>query len=339
MRMLTPAGVAGIAVVRALPSERPSLATSLRAQDGSPLVLTAGAPPRRAMLHLDGKKLDEVLVVDRGVDGLELHLHGAPAVLEVLHRVFGLEGAAAPTPAVSLLRHALSPAQLDLALEQVAFDFEACCAAIAGPPRESGLVAVRAALERSRIALALAEPMRVVLAGAQNAGKSTLFNRLLFRERVLTGPTPGLTRDPVTECTTLDGYPYELVDTAGEGPAGAAVDAAAIESGRRLRGSAEQILVVDAAAAPSSGDRALADQATLVIANKCDLPPRPWPSDVPCHLQLSCATWDPARIRSEVGQNLRRHRKLPAAGRVGGFAALTPGQLQHLQRLAAGIGA
>ena len=280
-----------------------------------------------------------MLVVDRGVDGVELHLHGAPAVLETLQRVFGLEEAAAPTPATRLLRHALSPVQLDLALEQVAFDFEACCAAIAGLPRARGLQAAQDALERSRIALALAEPMRVVLAGAQNAGKSTLFNRLLFRERVLTGPTPGLTRDPVTECTTLDGYPYELVDTAGEGPAGSVVDAAAIERGRRLRASAELILVVDAAVGPSSGDRALAGQATLVVANKSDLPARPWPSHVPCHMQLSCATWDPARIRSEVGQNLRRHRKLPAAGRVGGFAALTSGQQQHLQRLAAAIGA
>jgi hypothetical protein len=43
------------------------------------------------------RKLDEVLVVDRGVDGLELHLHGAPAVLETLHRVFGLDEATAPT--------------------------------------------------------------------------------------------------------------------------------------------------------------------------------------------------------------------------------------------------
>jgi small GTP-binding protein len=238
-----------------------------------------------------------------------------------------------------LLRDALSPAQLDLALEQVAFDFEACCVVIAGLPRASGLVAAREALERSRIALALAEPMRVVLAGAQNAGKSTLFNRLLFRERVLTGPTPGLTRDPVAECTALDGYPYELVDTAGEGHPGSAVDAAAIEMGRRLRASAALILVVDAAVGPSPGDRALAGQATLVIANKCDLPPRAWPSEVPRHLQLSCATWDPARIRSEVGQKLRRQRKLPAAGRVGGFAALTSDQLQHLQRLAAAIDA
>jgi len=337
MRMLTPAGVAGIAVVRADASERLLLARALRAQDGHPVALSAGAPPRRALLHFDGKKLDEVLVVDRGVDGLELHLHGAPAVLETLHRVFGLDEATAPTPATRLLRHALSPAQLDLALEQVAFGFEACCVAIAGLPRASGLVAVREALERSRIALALAEPMRVVLAGAQNAGKSTLFNRLLFRERVLTGPTPGLTRDPVTECTTLDGYPYEFVDTAGEGLAGSAVDAAAIEMGRRLRAFAALILVVDAAVGPSSGDRALAERATLVIANKCDLPLRAWPREVPCHLQLSCSTWDPARVRSEVGQNLRRHRKLPAAGRVGGFAALTSGQLQRLQDLAAAI--
>ncbi|HEX6811085.1 MAG TPA: GTPase [Planctomycetota bacterium] len=339
MRLLTPPGVAGIAVVCAQPAERPALEPALRAQDGKPVVLTAGGPPRRAWLHLDGAKIDEVLAVDRGADGLELHLHGAPVVLEALHRVFGLEADAAATPAARLLREALAPAQLELALEQIACDFEAGCAAIERLPRARGLVAVREALERSRIALALATPARVVLAGGQNAGKSTLFNRLLFRERVLTGPTPGLTRDPVAECTTLDGYPYELVDTAGEGAAGSAVDAAAIEMGRRQRASSLLMLVVDAAIGPSPGDRALAGEAALVVANKSDLPPSDWPFAVPCHLRLSCVAWDAARIRLEVGQNLRRHRKLPAAGRVGGFAALAAGQLAHLQQLAVALDA
>lgn len=46
-------------------------------------------------------------------------------------------------------------------------------------------------------------------------GKSTLANRLLGRERSLTGPEPGLTRDAVTDAFRWEGCDVTLVDTAG----------------------------------------------------------------------------------------------------------------------------
>ncbi len=58
---------------------------------------------------------------------------------------------------------------------------------------------------------------RLILAvvGRPNAGKSTLVNRLIGEERMLTGPEPGLTRDSVPISWTHKGVPIRLVDTAG----------------------------------------------------------------------------------------------------------------------------
>ncbi|MBW4021811.1 MAG: ribosome biogenesis GTPase Der [Proteobacteria bacterium] len=60
------------------------------------------------------------------------------------------------------------------------------------------------------------KPLRLVILGRPNAGKSTLVNRLLGEDRMLTGPEPGITRDAITlPLHDADGRSYQLVDTAG----------------------------------------------------------------------------------------------------------------------------
>jgi GTP-binding protein len=59
-------------------------------------------------------------------------------------------------------------------------------------------------------------PLKLAIVGRPNAGKSTLLNRMLGAERMITGPEPGLTRDSVAvRLTDADGTVIELVDTAG----------------------------------------------------------------------------------------------------------------------------
>jgi GTP-binding protein len=58
-------------------------------------------------------------------------------------------------------------------------------------------------------------PLKLAIVGRPNAGKSTLLNRLVGEERMLTGPEPGLTRDAVAVVLDDPGGPIELVDTAG----------------------------------------------------------------------------------------------------------------------------
>ena len=58
-------------------------------------------------------------------------------------------------------------------------------------------------------------PLRLAIVGRPNVGKSTLVNRLMGSERVLTGPEPGITRDAIAVRWEVDGRQLELVDTAG----------------------------------------------------------------------------------------------------------------------------
>lgn len=60
-----------------------------------------------------------------------------------------------------------------------------------------------------------ARPIKLAVVGRPNVGKSTLVNRLLGEERVLTGPEPGITRDAIETPWTWRGRPMLLIDTAG----------------------------------------------------------------------------------------------------------------------------
>ncbi len=59
------------------------------------------------------------------------------------------------------------------------------------------------------------KPIQVAIVGRPNAGKSTLVNKLLGEERLLTGPEPGITRDTITVRLQWRGRAFELFDTAG----------------------------------------------------------------------------------------------------------------------------
>jgi tRNA modification GTPase len=59
------------------------------------------------------------------------------------------------------------------------------------------------------------EGLTLAIVGRPNVGKSSLFNRLVERERAIVTATPGTTRDLVTETVALGGIPIKLIDTAG----------------------------------------------------------------------------------------------------------------------------
>lgn len=70
-------------------------------------------------------------------------------------------------------------------------------------------------LEGSREARILKEGLRCVICGKTNAGKSTLFNRLLKQERVIVSRIHGTTRDVIEETISIRGVPLRIYDTAG----------------------------------------------------------------------------------------------------------------------------
>src|SRR5262249_10816791 len=57
--------------------------------------------------------------------------------------------------------------------------------------------------------------IRIAVVGRPNAGKSTLINRLIGEERLITGPEPGLTRDSIGVEWRFEGRRIKLFDTAG----------------------------------------------------------------------------------------------------------------------------
>jgi GTPase len=62
---------------------------------------------------------------------------------------------------------------------------------------------------------AAAKPLHIAIIGQPNAGKSTLANRLIGKERMLTGPEAGITRDAIAVDWSWRGRPIRLADTAG----------------------------------------------------------------------------------------------------------------------------
>jgi GTPase len=69
--------------------------------------------------------------------------------------------------------------------------------------------------DSSDIALGTAHPIRVAIVGRPNAGKSTLINRLIGEERLLTGPEAGITRDAIAVEYVWQNHKFRIHDTAG----------------------------------------------------------------------------------------------------------------------------
>lgn len=135
---------------------------------------------------------------------------------------------------------------------------------------------------------------RVTLVGVTSVGKSSLFNRLLGRDRAITSPVPGTTRDTLEESIDLGGIPIALVDTAGLRAAGDELEAEGVRRARAAAGAADLLIVV------LDGSRDLRDderqtlleharepgRPMLVVANKSDLATAdgdapPWPDAIP----------------------------------------------------------
>ncbi|GAB6058664.1 tRNA uridine-5-carboxymethylaminomethyl(34) synthesis GTPase MnmE [Desulfonatronum parangueonense] len=117
-----------------------------------------------------------------------------------------------------------------------------------------------------------------VLSGAVNAGKSSLLNQLLGRQRAIVSPEPGTTRDYLEERITLHGLSVRLVDVAGSHKEAGALEREGMALARQFQTEADLILlVVDIAAQDPLAvfkDHELPlfpPHRTLIVANKCDL--------------------------------------------------------------------
>jgi tRNA modification GTPase len=123
----------------------------------------------------------------------------------------------------------------------------------------------------------------LAIIGRPNAGKSSLFNRLLQRDRAIVTAAPGTTRDPVTERISLEGIPVELIDTAGlrhhsDAPLDEAESIGITKSREAMAEADVVLLVLDATTPLHPEDESILATTTrpfLVVINKQDLAPTP----------------------------------------------------------------
>jgi tRNA modification GTPase len=149
-----------------------------------------------------------------------------------------------------------------------------------GPVSRTRLEAARAAalasVERMLATAPLAERVRrgglVVITGAPNVGKSSLFNALLGSARTLVTEIPGTTRDAVEAQVDFFGWPIRLVDTAGLGEAVDQLDALGQGMSRRYAAAADLVLACDDG---RQAERRLEPtwRAVLRVRTKADLGP------------------------------------------------------------------
>jgi tRNA modification GTPase len=120
------------------------------------------------------------------------------------------------------------------------------------------------------------EGLRLAIVGRPNAGKSSLFNRLVERDRAIVTATPGTTRDVISEYISMEGVPVELLDTAGLRETDDEAERMGVARSRQTIADADAVLLVVDASGPApdydpSLEELLRDRPVLEVRNKIDL--------------------------------------------------------------------
>jgi tRNA modification GTPase len=313
---LTPPGKSAIACVGvAGPAAWEGLRTLFRRPGGTVLTPT----PRQVYYGRLGESpsnADDVVLLIREVEPTfvaEIHCHGGPEVIRLLEAQLverGLEIVSAE--AWNARRHGADRAAVQevlmrcpttrtaaIALDQLGGAFERALGEVdmlsAGRADEAN---TRIARLRELVPVGehLVRPWKVVLAGAPNVGKSSLVNALAGFTRSIVAPTPGTTRDVVSTFLALDGWPVELIDTAGLRDAGDSLEAEGIVRADSARAAADLVLWVLDASAPSPNIPPPGKNSVLVL-NKIDCAAG-W--DVPTAVRASAKTGDGIELVSRA---------------------------------------
>ena len=149
--------------------------------------------------------------------------------------------------------------------------------------------------------------LTLAIVGRPNVGKSSLFNRLVERERAIVTSTPGTTRDLVSETIAIGGIPIQLVDTAGIRQALDEAESIGIRKAMETLAEADLILVVlDVSQGRTEEDdellRLTKSRAVIVVGNKCDL-------ESSSHGSVDRIQLAPVRVSALTGEGIEKLRE------------------------------
>src|SRR5690606_26320621 len=135
---------------------------------------------------------------------------------------------------------------------------------------------IAALTSRAEQGAVLRDGLTVVIAGAPNAGKSSLLNRLAGYDAAIVTDIPGTTRDPLREHLAIDGIPLNVVDTAGIRASRDPVEREGVKRAHTELARADCVLwIADAreprAAAIAAGRSAAGETPLTLVRNKIDL--------------------------------------------------------------------
>jgi tRNA modification GTPase len=373
---LTPAGTAAIATI------------ALHGPDAwdlvEPLFHARGANwPDPAQHHrfwlgrLGDEAGDEVVLTIQGegpVQRVEIHCHGGVAVVRWLLGLLRERGAVETSWEEWLRRTSPSNLQAEAAialaraptlrtanilLDQYHGALQRAVREILRPIEEESsspfvpAARLQALLQWIPFGLHLTQPWRVVLAGAPNVGKSSLSNAILGYQRSIISPLPATTRDVVTALTAIDGWPVELVDTAGVQDRAEGLEAEGMARAKQAGTSADLCLwIADGSQPPVFPADSVPAARLLPVINKVDLPrcwqlpETPWESRDVCCVSALTGEGIPALIDAIAR---RLVPQVPPAGAAVPFTedigrvllsardALAAGDWKQAQALLAGL--
>jgi len=231
---------------------------------------------------------EDLIVVRAGEDAYEVQCHGSLAAVEAIKSDLVAVGAIE-----SADRNSWVPSQNDHQAE-IARAMESCQTQRTARHllqqyqlwREPNLVdssVISSAISFAKFGEKLTSPWRVVLCGLPNVGKSSLINALSGFERAIVHSTAGTTRDLVSQHTAIDGWPVELIDSAGIRKAENQIEKAGVAKAVETIESADLVIhVVDATEEDDFDSETSQHRAGLVVVNKADLCERPKMPDVTC---------------------------------------------------------
>ena len=337
---LTPAGASAIAVVGLRgPTVWSKLSSFFTATKKQPS-LTVTPQTYLGKLHRDGLG-DEVVLVLQGTEvhqEIELQLHGGPGVVAwclQFAEELGCQHIEWPewlgNELWKMLPLAITKKTANILLDQCHGAFDRALASLqeraqnAGNNRDKLLSEVDALLSWESLGTHLVQPWKIVLAGAPNAGKSSLLNAMLGFERAITSDIPGTTRDLVTATVVWNGYPLEFIDTAGLREQAGTLEAAGMEQTRLMSRQADMVLwLIDL---NSEAVLLPADMTpTMIVGTKADLPRT---GDVKTDIDVS------AKISTGLRELLAAVVKklVPVEPQAGQPMPLLPSHTEELRRL------